>query len=195
MVKLDLTEQINPKQFEKTAEASMEEHLRHYEKELLKVRTGRAHPSIIEDIRVNYHGSIMPLKNVATISAPDVQLLIVQPWDIELIGEIEKAISTAPLGLTPQNDGTVIRMQLPRMTSARRDDLLKVIGKKSEEAKIAVRNVRKDIHNIVRDAEKGKKVSEDLSRRLQDALQKATDRVIAAIDTLTGKKEEELKLL
>lgn len=195
MVKLDLTEQINPKQFEKTAEASMEEHLRHYEKELLKVRTGRAHPSIIEDIRVNYHGSIMPLKNVATISAPDVQLLIVQPWDIELMGEIEKAISTAPLGLTPQNDGTVIRMQLPRMTSARRDDLLKVIGKKAEEAKIAVRNVRKDIHNIVRDAEKGKKVSEDLSRRLQDALQKATDRVIAAIDTLTGKKEEELKLL
>jgi ribosome recycling factor len=195
MVKFDLTEQTNLKQFEKTAETAMEEHLRHYEKELLKVRTGRAHPSIIEDIRVSYHGSMMPLKNVATISAPDVQLLIVQAWDPELMGEIEKALATAPLGLSPQNDGTVIRIQLPRMTSARRDELLKVIGKKAEEAKIAVRNVRKDIHNLIRDAEKGKKVSEDLSRRLQDLLQKATDRVIASVDSLTNKKEDELKLV
>jgi ribosome recycling factor len=195
MIKLELNEQLNAKQFEKIAETAMEEHLRHYEKELLKIRTGRAHPTLIEDIRVSYHGSLMPLKNVASITAPDVQMLIVQPWDLELMGEIEKALATAPLGLTPNNDGTIIRIQLPRMTSARRDELLKLIGKKAEEARIAVRTVRKDIHNMLRDGEKSKKISEDLSRRLQDALQKATDKIVASVDTITNKKEEELKLL
>lgn len=113
-MKISIVEGAPTKQFEKDIETEMDVHLKHFEKELLKVRTGRAHPSMIEDIKVSSYGSFMPLREVAAISAPDAALLVVQPWDKENIPEIEKALSSSDLGLTPMNDGTIIRIQLPK---------------------------------------------------------------------------------
>lgn len=195
MIKFEFTENASTKPFEKSIETEMDSHVKHFEKELVKIRTGRAHTSMIEDIKVNCYGNVMSLKDVAAISAPDVQLLVIQPWDKTIIADVEKAIAASDLGVTPFNDGNLIRVQLPRMSSSRRDDLAKILGKKSEECKIAVRNVRKEFHNLIREAEKAKKVSEDSSRRLQDILQKITDKFIELTDKLAGKKEEEIKAL
>lgn len=194
-MKLEFVDGGNTKPFEKAIEVEMDSHIKHLEKELLKLRTGRAHTSLIEDIKVNCYGSMMSLKDTAALSAPDVQLLVIQPWDKTIMPEIEKAITTSDLGLTPLNDGTVIRLQIPKMSSSRRDDLTKVLGKKVEECKISIRNVRKDVHNAIRDAEKGKKVSEDWSKRLQDLLQKITDKMVDLAETLGKKKEDEIKSL
>lgn len=194
-MKLEFVDGGSTKPFEKTIEMEMEPHIKHFEKELLKLRTGRAHTSLIEDIKINCYGTIMSLKDVAALSAPDVQLLVIQPWDKDVMPEIEKSITTSDLGLTPLNDGTVIRLQIPRMSSARREELVKVLGKKLEECKISIRNVRKDVHNAIRDAEKTKKISEDWSKRLQDLLQKITDKTIDFADSLSKKKEDEIKAL
>ncbi len=194
-MKLEFVEGGSTKVFEKAIETEMEPHLKHFEKELLKLRTGRAHTSLIEDLKVNCYGTIMSLKDVAALSAPDVQLLVIQPWDKDIMSEIEKTIITSDLGMTPLNDGTVIRLQIPRMSSSRRDDLAKMLSKRLEECKIAIRNVRKDAHNAIRDAEKTKKISEDWSKRLQDILQKIVDKTIDLSDTLAKKKEDEIKAL
>ena len=192
---ITLTEGANTKQFEKDIEQEMDQHVKHLEKELLKIRTGRAHPSMIEDVKVTAYGALMPLKEVAAVSAPDVALLVVQPWDKANIPEIEKALSSSDLGLTPQNDGNVIRIQLPKMSSSRREDLAKVLNQKLEQAKVSVRNVRKDIQNMIRETEKAKKISEDYSRRLQESLQKTTDKLIELCDSIGTKKENEIKAL
>lgn len=192
---ITLTESTNPKQFEKDIEKEMDTHVKHLEKELLKIRTGRAHPSMIEDVKVTAYGAVMPLKEVAAVSAPDVALLMIQPWDKANIPEIEKALSSSDLGLTPQNDGNVIRIQLPKMSRSRREELAKVLSQKLEQAKISVRNVRKDVQNIIRETEKAKKISEDFGRRLQESLQKVTDKMIEVCDSIGAKKENELKSL
>lgn len=193
MVGLELTENTNPKQLDKVVEAEMDKHIKGFEKELLKIRTGRAHPSMIEAIRVTAYGSSMALKDVSAISAPDTNLLLVQPWDKAVMPEIEKALAQSDLGITPLNDGNVIRIQLPKMSSGRRDELTKILGQKLEACKVSLRNVRKDIHNNIRDAEKSKKISEDLSRRLQDNLQKVTDKFVELSDKTAQKKEEEIR--
>jgi ribosome recycling factor len=195
MLKITLVENTPIKQFETTVEKEMESHIQIFEKELLKVRTGRAHPSMIEDIKVLVYGSIMPLKEIAAVSAPDAALLMVQPWDKENIPAIEKALSTSENGLTPANDGNVIRLQIPKMSSTRRDELAKVVGQRLEQAKIAIRNVRKEIHNQLRDLEKSKTISEDYSRRVQDTLQKVTDRMVKKAEDISAKKEQEIKSL
>ncbi|MGC2310462.1 MAG: ribosome recycling factor [Candidatus Babeliaceae bacterium] len=195
MTKFLFTETTNTKPFEKAVEAEMDNHIKHFDKELIKIRTGRAHPSMVEDLKIAHFGEIMPLKHIGAISAPDPQLLIIQPWDISLIPDIEKAIAQSDLGVTPANDGNVIRIQLPRMSGARRDELAKVLAKKVEECRISLRNVRKDFHNDIREAEKTKKISEDTSRRLQDVLQKITDRFVELADKMGHKKEEEIRLL
>ncbi|MFA6066057.1 MAG: ribosome recycling factor [Candidatus Babeliaceae bacterium] len=195
MIKFDYVEGSNTKGFEKSIETEMSTHIAHFEKELIKIRTGRSHTSMIEDIKVSCYGNMMPLKDLAALTAPDVQLLVIQPWDKSIMPEIEKAISLSDLGVTPLNDGNVIRIQLPRMSSNRRDELAKMLHKKLEECKISIRNVRKEFHNLIRDAEKGKRVSEDSSRRLQDILQKITDKFIENSDKLSIKKEEEIKSL
>lgn len=192
---IEFSESMNQKNFEKLIETEMDKHLKHFEKEAAKIRTGRAHPSLVEDIKINAYGNIMPLKDLAAISAPEAQLLVVQPWDKTIIAEIEKSLTTSDLGITPLNDGTIIRLPMPKMSSSRRDELIKTLSKKLEESKVAVRNVRKDFHNFIRDAEKGKKISEDLSKRLQDSLQKVTDKVIEAADKISNKKEAEIKSL
>ncbi|MBY0109510.1 MAG: ribosome recycling factor [Candidatus Babeliaceae bacterium] len=195
MANYTFTEGASTKPFEQVVEADMLKHIQHFEKELQKIRTGRAHPSMIEDVKVSAYGTIMPLKEVAAISAPDAQLLVIQPWDKTVISEIEKAIMTSDLGVTPQTDGPIIRIVLPKMSSSRRDELSKVLGKRLEECKIALRNVRKDVHTAIRDTEKDKKISEDYSKRLQDLLQKITDKVTAQAETLSSKKEAEIKAL
>lgn len=194
-MKITLTEGANTKQFEKEIEQEMDTHIKHFEKELLKIRTGRAHPSMIEDVKVTAYGAAMPLKEVAAVFAPDVGLLLVQPWDKANIPEIEKALSSGDLGLTPMNDGNVIRIQLPKMSSSRREDLIKVLSQKSEQAKIAIRNVRKEVQNMIRETEKSKKISEDYGRRLLESLQKVTDKLIEIADAITAKKETEIKVL
>ncbi len=195
MANYTFTEGASTKPFETTVEADMQKHIQHFEKELQKIRTGRAHPSMIEDIKVFAYGTMMPLKETAAVSAPDAQLLVVQPWDKTFIPEIEKALAASDLGVTPMTDGPIIRIVLPKMSSSRRDELSKVLGKRLEECKIALRNVRKDVHTAIRDTEKDKKISEDYSKRLQDLLQKITDKVTAQAETLSSKKDAEIKAL
>ncbi len=192
---IEIVEGANTKPFEKEIELEMDNHIKHFEKELIKIRTGRAHPSMIEDIKVPAYGALMPLREVAAVSAPDVGLLVVQPWDKANMPDIEKALATSDLGVTPANDGNVIRIQLPRMSSNRRDELIKILHQKLEQCKIAVRNLRKDIQNLIRDTEKAKKISIDYSRRLQESLQKITDKFISTADTLASKKETEIKTI
>jgi ribosome recycling factor len=192
---IQFSEGSDTKQFEKNIETEMDKHVKHFDKELLKIRTGRAHPSMVEDIKGYFYGTLMPLRDVATISAPDVALLLIQPWDKNSIPEIEKAISTSDLALTPINDGHVIRVQIPRMSSSRRDDLIKILHQKLESCKIAIRNIRKEIQNVIREREKAKKISEDYSRRLQESLQKITDKFIETSDKIASKKESEIRMV
>lgn len=195
MNNLNIAEGGSLKDFEKNIEPEMDKYIKHFEKELLKIRTGRAHTSMIEDIKVACYGSLMPLKEIAAISAPDVTLLVVQPWDKSIMSEIEKALANSDLGLTPQNDGNIIRIVLPKTSSSRREELAKVLNQKHEECKVGIRNTRRDINNIIRDVEKLKKLSEDYTKRLQDTLQKVTDRFVELSDKLNAKKEEEIRLL
>lgn len=184
----------NWKDFEKAMDTEMTKSIKHLEKELVTIRTGRAHTSLIENIMVSvYGGAPTPLKHVAVLSAPDVRLLTIQPWDASTIVDIEKAILNSDTGLTPANDGAIIRLQLPEMSTNRRDEMVKVLSKKVEDCKVAIRNVRKDFHNLVRDTEKDKKISQDFSKRLMDILQKLTDKYTEMADTLSEKKEKEIR--
>ncbi len=194
-MKMLITEGAPTKQFEKDVETAMDPHIKHLEKELLKIRTGRAVPAMIEDVKVASYGSYLPLKELAGISAPDAALLVVQPWDQAILPDIEKALATSDLGLNPINDGNLIRIQMPKMSSTRRDELVKVLSQKVEQGKIAVRNVRRDVHNLIRELEKAKKISEDYGRRLQESLQKVTDKLIKDCDVRGVKKAEEIKAL
>ena len=181
------------KSFSKPMEAEMESPLKHYERELVKIRTVRAHTSMIEDIPVICYGQdAVPLKGLGVVSAPDARLLTVQPWDSSIIVDIEKAIAASGLGISPVNDGKVIRFRLPEMSSDRREELIKLLHKKLEECKVAIRNVRKDFKNLITDAKKDKKISENFHNRLADVLQEITDAYIAKVDGMAKKKEVEL---
>lgn len=180
------------KSFEKLLKEHMEKPVKHYEKELASIRTGRASVALLENIKVEAYGQVMNLRDVATLSAPDARLLTVQPWDKGTIADIEKAISESDIGAAPVNDGTIIRIQLPQMSASRRDELVKLLGKKTEECRVSIRNVRKDFHNEVRDADKKHLISEDFAKRLADLLQKITDQFIEKTDQIHGKKETEI---
>jgi ribosome recycling factor len=156
------------------------------------VRTGRANPALLEGVMVDYYGTQTPLNQLATISAPEARLITVQPWDKSSISGIEKAILKANLGLNPSNDGTIIRLPIPPLTEERRMEMVKAIRKRAEEARISLRNVRRDILEDVRALEKEKKASQDEARRAQDKLQAVTDSFIAQIDEIDKKKETEL---
>jgi ribosome recycling factor len=182
------------KTFQKAMEDEMVKSVKHLEGELVKIRTGRAHPSLIENLPVSvYGGAPMALKNIAACAAPDARLLTIQPWDSGVIGEIEKAISNSELGLSPANDGQIIRLTLPEMSSSRREDLVKILNKKVEECKIAIRNVRKDFNNFIRDAKKDKDISENFFSRLSDLLQEVTDRYCKQADDKGEKKAKEIR--
>lgn len=182
------------KKFQDAMHGEMDVALKHFEKELLKVRTGRAHSSLIEDISVACYGqSHAPLRNYASISIPDSRLIVVQPWDTATLNDIEKGLLESDLGVTPQNDGKVIKIQLPEMSGQRREELVKFLGKKLEECRTAIRNIRKEFHNFVRDAKKDKKISEDFHDRLMDVLQDVTDTFIKKADDKAKKKEDDIR--
>lgn len=182
------------KSFEEPMNAEMQKVLSHFEGELIKIRTGRAHTSLVEDIMVEcYDGNPMPIKNIAAVSAPEARLLVIQPWDIATIPSIEKALKTSEVGITPTVDGKIIRLRLPEMSTTRRDELAKILGRKLEDCKVGARNVRKDFNNLIRDAKKDKKISENFFNRLSDSLQTITDKWIAKAEQLAAKKEAEIK--
>lgn len=192
MITITLVEN-DPKSFKTGMETEMNKAIKHFEGELIKIRTGRAHTSLIDDIPVSCYGSNpMPLKQVASVSAPEPRLLVVQPWDTNVIADIEKAILTSDVGLTPINDGKLIRLTLPEMSTNRRDELVKILHKKLEECRIAIRNVRRDFNNLIRDGKKDKVISENFFSRLSDLLQEITDKFIAQAEQLAAKKEKEI---
>jgi ribosome recycling factor len=161
-------------------------------KELATIRTGRAHPGLMEHLRVDYYGAPTPLNQIATIGVPEPRLLTIQPWDRQSLGPIEKAIHKSDLGLNPINDGNIIRLVIPQLTEERRKELVKVVHKKVEEGRVAVRNVRRDCHDELRRLQKEKAVSEDSQFRAQEDLQKLTDEFIQEIERVGEEKEAEL---
>jgi len=192
---MELNGSSNIKQFEKEIELEMDKQIKNFQRELSKIRTGRANPVMVEDIRVLCYGTLMPIKEMASITAPDAAMLVVQPWDKSLIADVEKAISLSDLGVSVQNDGEVIRIKIPPMSSSRRDELTKSLHQKLEATKVVIRNIRKDIQNKIRETEKSKKISEDFSKSLQEMLQKVTDKFIKLGDLEASKKEGEIKNL
>ncbi len=176
----------------KEAEEKMKNSVNIYKEELMSVRAGRANPALLDKITVESYGVMTPLKQIASISAPEPRLLVIQPWDPNTIPDIEKAILKSDLGLNPSNDGKVIRLPIPQLTEERRKDLAKVVNKNAEDAKIAIRNTRREVNDKIKKMEKDKEISEDEKRQAEEETQKITDKFIEEIEKLTEKKEEEL---
>lgn len=174
------------------AASKMEKTVSVYREDLTSIRAGRANPALLDRINVDYYGQITPLKQVGSISAPEPRLLVIQPWDANLIPIIEKEILKSDLGINPTNDGKLIRLIIPQLTEERRRDLTKVVKKNSENAKIAVRNTRRDAIDKIKKMEKDKELTEDEQKKAEDKMQEITDNHIALIDEVTSKKEEEL---
>ncbi len=162
------------------------------ERDLATVRTGRANPALVEGLSVEYEGATYPLNQLAQISAQDARLLVVQPWDPNSISDIEKAIQASDLGITPGNDGKVIRLTIPMLTEERRKDLVRVVHRRVEEAKVSARNVRRDAQDRIRRLERDSEISQDDARRAQEQLQAHTDAAVAEIDASSRRKEEEV---
>jgi ribosome recycling factor len=162
------------------------------DRELDAIRTGRARPALIESLKVEYYGTPTPLNQMAAINAPEPRLLTIQPWDNTQLGNIEKAIQKSDLGLTPTNDGNIIRLVIPPLTEDRRKELVKVVHKKTEDARVAVRNVRRDSLEHLRRLQHDRAISDDDERRAQERLQKLTDKYVAEVDKHGHAKEQEL---
>jgi ribosome recycling factor len=160
--------------------------------EFAGIRTGRANPALLDGIKVLCYGALTPLNQVAGVSVPEPRLLLIQPWDKSVLGEIEKAIMKSDLGLTPANDGKVIRLPIPTLTEERRHDLVKVVKKMAEESKVAIRNIRRESNDEVKKLEKDKHISEDESKTAHDKVQEMTDKHIAQLEELLKKKEKEI---
>ena len=156
------------------------------------IRTGRANATLLDRVMVDYYGTETPLKSLATISTPDATTIAIQPYDKNSMAQIEKAISLSDIGLTPNNDGKVIRLNIPPLTSDRRKELVKLAGKLAEEGKVALRNIRRDSVDSVRKQEKNHEISEDESRDLQDEIQKITNQFTVKIDELLAAKEKDI---
>lgn len=176
----------------KDAESKMGKALEATRSEFASVRTGRATPALLDRLHVEAYGSAVPLKQVASVSTPDARSLLIQAFDRNTVGDIRKAIEKSDLGLTPNIDGSTIRLSVPPLTEDRRKDLVKVVRKKAEDGKIAVRNVRHKAHDELKAELKDHKITEDESKRLQDQLQKITDKYTKEIDSLVGTKEKEI---
>jgi len=176
----------------KDAEERMTKAIDALRRELATVRTGRANPALVEDLRIDYYGTMTPLKQLASVGVPEARLLTIQPWDKGSLGAIEKAIQKSDLGLTPNNDGSIIRLAIPQLTEERRKELVRVVHKKVEEGRVAIRNIRRDAHSMLRELLHDKEISEDQERNAQEDLQKVTDRFIADADQVGNDKEQEL---
>ncbi len=179
-------------ELKKTTEQKMQKSLESLKADLGKVRTGRAHTGILDHVQVDYYGSMMPINQVANITLIDARTIGVQPWEKPLVAKVEKAIRDSDLGLNPASQGDVIRVPMPALTEERRRDLIKVVKHEGENAKIAMRNLRRDANTHLKDALKKKLISEDDERRAQDDIQKLTDRYVIEVDRLLAEKEKDL---
>ena len=173
-------------------EEKMEKAIDTLVEEFNSIRAGRANPNILNKITVDYYGTPTPLQQVGNISVPEARMILIQPWDVSILGAIEKAILISDLGLTPTNDGKVLRLIFPELTEERRKDLVKDIKKKGENAKIAVRNVRRDANDTFKKQSKNSEISEDEQKDLEDQTQKLTDRFVADIDKRVSEKSQEI---
>ncbi len=173
-------------------EERMEKTVNSMDKDFAKLRTGRASTSLVDDIKVDYYGSPTPINQLASVSIPDSRTITIQPWDKGGFGAVEKAILKSDLGLTPINDGKIIRISIPALTEERRKELVKVSRKYNEEAKVAVRNVRRDANEQLKKLEKDKNISEDELKKAMDAVQKLTDKFVADADKKCQAKEKEI---
>lgn len=163
-----------------------------FEKEMGKVRTGRASQAILDGVRVDYYGTQTPLPQMATVSIPESRLITVKPWDVSVINEVEKAILKANLGLTPSNDGKLIRISIPPLTEERRKEIVKTVAKTCEEYKVAVRNIRRDSNEMLKELQKEGEISEDDSFKGQKQIQELTDKHIQNLDEIFAAKEKEI---
>lgn len=176
----------------KDTSARMERSIESFRKELGKVRTGRASFSLLDGVKVDYYGTPTPLQQVGTLSVPESRLITVTPWDTKMIGPIEKAIQGSGLGLNPSSDGKTVRIPIPPLTEERRRELAKVVRKMAEDARVAVRNVRREAIEKLKDQEKKKEISEDGVKRGQERIQKETDAHVKKIDEILKSKEQEI---
>jgi ribosome recycling factor len=176
----------------KDMEARMQAAVELLGREFAGVRTGRANTALLDALRVEAYGAVTPINQLASLSVPDPKTLVIQPWDTSQIPVIEKAILKSDLGLTPANDGKVVRLVMPPLTEERRKQLAKTVGKFAEDARVAVRNVRREANDKLKAMAKDKKVSQDEERRGHDQIQKTTDRFVAKLDELAKKKEQEI---
>jgi ribosome recycling factor len=174
------------------AQTRMQKSIESLHTDLTKVRTGRAHPSLLDQVSVSYYGNDTPLSQVATVNASDARTLLVTPWEKPMLPAIEKAILNSGLGLNPATSGNAIRVPLPPLSEERRKEMIKVVKSTCEDAKIAVRNVRRDANNQLKEDVKKKLINEDDDRRAQDEVQKLTDKFVADIDKILVSKEKEL---
>jgi ribosome recycling factor len=172
--------------------ANMEKRLKSFDNDLLKVRTGRASIAMLDGVRVDYYGAPTPLNQIATLSTPDARTINVTPFEKKLIQDIEKAIMIADLGVTPNNDGHIVRVPIPQLTEERRKDIVKNLKKVAEEAKVGVRQVRRESNDELKKQIKDKKIAEDEGKRLEELVQKQTDAYIKSIDDRVVKKEQEV---
>ncbi|TMV52066.1 ribosome recycling factor [Paenibacillus mesophilus] len=180
-----------PQSIKKSAEERMEKAIGSLKKELASLRAGRATPALLDRVQVEYYGSMTPVNQLANINTPDSRTIMIQPWDKSSVAAIEKAILKSELGLTPANDGASIRLSIPPLTEERRGELVKMTKKFGEEAKVAIRNIRRDANDDIKKLEKSS-ISEDESRRHQEDIQKSTDKYIAEIDKVLAGKEKEI---
>jgi ribosome recycling factor len=174
------------------AEGRMKGAVRTLEEDLAGIRTGRASPALVERLQVEYYGIPTPLMQLATISAPEPRLLTIRPFDAASVKDIERAIQASDLGLTPSNDGKLIRLSIPPLTEERRHDLVKLVHGRAEEARVAVRNVRRDVHNDLREFEREKLISKDDLERAETELQRLTDEQVEQVNRASKKKEDEV---
>lgn len=174
------------------ARTAMDKAVKSLKKDMTKIRTGRASVSLLDDVKVEYYGVLTPLSQVATLAVPEARLMTVQPWEKNLIPEIEKAIFKADLGMTPSSDGVLIRLPVPALTEERRREMVKIIKRMSEESKISVRNSRRDANETLKMLEKEKEITEDDLKRSEKDVQQLTDKYVSAIDSIVEKKEQEV---
>jgi ribosome recycling factor len=170
----------------------MDHVVEHLRRELASIRTGRASLSLLDSVQVDYYGTLMPIKQVASLSIPESRTIVIQPWEPSRIPEIEKAIQSANLGLQPSNDGKLIRLNIPPLTEERRKEYVKLARRMGEEAKVAVRNVRRDVNDEIKKSQKTGDLSEDAQRVAQEDIQRLTDQYVARVDDILAKKEAEI---
>lgn len=183
---------MNTKEVVRETENKMKKALEASRRSFSEIRTGRASPHLVEGLHVDYYGTPTLLKSLASITVPDARLIVIQPWDVSVISEIERAIAKSNLGITPFNDGKIVRLQIPHLTQERREEMKKVVKSMAEEGRVSLRTIRRDSNEFIKKLESDKAISEDERFKSQEEVQKVTDRFMAELENLLKEKEKEL---